>query len=340
MFPGKKKLLSESLARMGVADALAGVFPGRGLMVLAYHRVLDIGAEDDYPADPELISATPRDFETQMSFVRRHFNVIRFAQVIDAMDRGVALPPRSLLITFDDGHFDNYAHAFPILRSLGLPATIFISTDYIGADRMFWFDRQAYLLYCARPGRHRLSSLGLELVLDGIASRRAASERLVGELKRVPDAVRHAALEELEVLLPPRDDAPPPPPRPTMTWDEVREMSEAGIDFASHGVTHPVLTRLDDASLERELRYSREVIYSQTGKDVPVIAYPVGKADAFDDRVADAARRSGYRLGVSYETGINPSAGFDTFALRRLAVERYTTVGMFKSMLAFPQILS
>ena len=96
MFPGKKKLLSESLARMGVADALAGVFPGRGLMVLAYHRVLDIGAEDDYPADPELISATPRDFETQMSFVRRHFNVIRFAQVIDAMDRGVAQCPVDL----------------------------------------------------------------------------------------------------------------------------------------------------------------------------------------------------------------------------------------------------
>ena len=52
VFPGKKKLLSESLARMGVADALAGVFLGRGLMVFAYHRALDIGAEDDYPADP------------------------------------------------------------------------------------------------------------------------------------------------------------------------------------------------------------------------------------------------------------------------------------------------
>ena len=73
-----------------------------------------------------------------------------------------------------------------------------------------------------------------------------------------------------------------------------------------------------------------------------MIAHPVGKAGRVRRQGAwDAARRSGYRLGVSaYETGINPSAGFDTFALRRLAVERYTTVGMFKSMLAFPQILS
>jgi hypothetical protein len=275
-----------------------------------------------------------------MRFVRQHFNVIRFAQVIDAMDRGVPLPPRSLLITFDDGHFDNYEHAFPVLSSLGLPATIFISTDYIGANRMFWFDRQAYLLYCARPDRYRLSTLGLDLVLDGVASRRAASETLVDELKRVPDSTRHLALAELEDLLPPRDGAPPPPARPTMSWEEVRQMSDAGIDFASHGVTHPVLTRLDDESLERELRYSRDTISAQTGKDLPVVAYPVGKAGAFDERVADAARRCGYRLGVSYETGTNPSIGFDTFALRRLAVERYTTFGMFKSMLTFPQILS
>lgn len=340
MFPGKKKLLSESLSTLGISDALAGLVPGRGLMMLAYHRVLDIGPEDGYPADPELISATPADFEAQMRFVGRHFNVIRFADVIDAMDRGAPLPPRSLLITFDDGHSDNYDHAFPILRSLGLPATIFISTDYIGSDRMFWFDRQAYLLYCAHAGRHRVSTLGLDLVLGDIASRRAASDMLVEALKQVADETRHEALAELESVLPPRDGAPPAPARPTMTWAQVQEMSNAGIDFASHAVTHPVLTRLDDASLERELRYSRDIISSRTGRDVPVIAYPVGKVGAFDERVARVARQCGYRLGVSYESGTNPSIGFDTFALRRLAVERYTTLGMFKAMLTLPQLFS
>lgn len=341
MFPGKKKRLAELLASLGVSQALTGLLSERSLTVLAYHRVLDIGVEDDYPADPELVSATPRDFAAQMSYVRRHFNVIRFADVIEAMDRGDGVPPRSLLITFDDGHFDNYTHAFPVLRSLGLPATIFISTDYIGSgERMFWFDRLAYLLYCAVPGRYSWSTLNQDFELGDVLSRRLATARLVCELKRVPNNMRVSALEELERLLPIRPDAPRPPRRPALTWEEVREMSDWGIDFASHAVTHPVLTRLDDGALERELRYSREVIYSQTGKDVPVVAYPVGKTGAFDERVAEAARKCGYRLGVSYETGINPRKGFDTFAVRRLAVERYTTMGMFKSMLAFPHHLS
>ena len=111
--PWKEEAAERIAGAHGCRRRAGRSLPRARLMVVLYHRVLDIGAEDDYPADPELISATPRDFETQMSFVRRHFNVIRFAQVIDAMDRGVALPPRSLLITFDDGHFDNYAHAFP-----------------------------------------------------------------------------------------------------------------------------------------------------------------------------------------------------------------------------------
>lgn len=306
--------------------------------MLAYHRVLDMGVESEFPADPELVSATTRDFAEQMEFVRRHFTLLRFEQVIEAMNTRTPLPQRSMLVTFDDGHIDNYTEAFPVLRKLGVPATIFISTDYIGTSQMFWFDRMAFLMYCAEPGTYRLATVDHGFVLTDVASRRRASGDLVRVLKRVANETRLQALAELESTLKPLAGMPVAPQRAAMNWDEVREMSHAGVDFASHSVTHPVLTRLDDTALERELRESRSAIRAETGRDLPVVAYPVGKEDAFDDRVVAAARRCGYELGVSYVSGTNPRQGFAPFALRRLAVERYTSMSMFKSMLALPQV--
>lgn len=334
----KKEWLGETLSRSGLADLRTIISPGSDFRVLAYHRILDIGPEIEYPCDPELISATTEGFYEQMQFARRHFDIISCSDVIDCMNRGMRLSNRALLVTFDDGHIDNYTNAFPILQSLGVQATIFIATNYIGSQMMFWFDRVSFLLFCARSGKHHLKSIDFDIELGDVASRRHASKILLEVLKAVPNQQRLLALEEAEEVLIPRMDAPPAPLPAAMNWDQIREMSRHGIEFASHSVTHPVLSRLDDKSLENELSASREAIHREIGSDVPAIAYPVGKIGAFDKRVTDMARATGYELGITYESGVNPVVGFSKFELRRLAVERYTTMGMFKSTLAFPGV--
>ena len=326
------------LALSGLADLRTVVHPGANFRVLAYHRIMDIGPEREYPGDPELISASVAGFHEQMQFARRHFDIVSFADVIDAMRRGARLPRRTLIVTFDDGHIDNYTNAFPVLRSLGVPASIFLSTDYIGSEMMFWFDRVCFLLFCAPSGSYHLTSIGLDIELSDVASRRRSSVALLAVLKAVPNEKRLLTLGEAEEVLLPHPDSPSAPLLSAMNWDQVREMSRHGIEFASHSVTHPVLSRLDDKSLENELRVSREMIHRQIGRDVPVIAYPVGKIGAFDQRVATMAKACGYELGITYESGVNPLIGFSNFGLRRLAVERYTTMSMFKSTLAFPRV--
>ncbi len=97
--------------------------------LLAYHRVLDTGAEESWPFDIELVSATPSKFIGNCAISNEHYDVITFRDVVAAMDGGAEAAASS-----GDHHLrrwlqhDNYAeNAFPLLRDHGIPATFFIS---------------------------------------------------------------------------------------------------------------------------------------------------------------------------------------------------------------------
>lgn len=337
MRPSKKELLARGLACARVPAALLSLAgpPGR-VLVLAYHRVCAIGDEADFPYDPELVSASPEDFAWQMGFVRRHFEPITFRQLIELGETGGRLPRRALIVTFDDGHLDNYSVAFPLLKAAGVPATIFLSTGYIGGSGTFWFDRVANLLYRAPAGLLEIAEVGFSADLHDVPSRRAAAESLLRILKQVRDRPRLDAVARLEALVP-GAAAACEVGSGAMTWEQVREMQRSGIEFGSHSVTHPVLSNLDDEDLHRELTESRRTIERETGAECGVFAYPVGSG-AFDPRVVAATRQAGYRLGVSYASGVNMAGDLDRYAIRRLHVERYTSRAYFQSLLAAPGI--
>jgi len=92
--------------------------------ILCYHRV---GPRAN-------LMIMPREtFTAQMEYLaRNNYNVIRLADLPDFMSGKRPLPPRAVVITFDDGHVSSYQHAYPILRQYGFPATFFVYTDFLG----------------------------------------------------------------------------------------------------------------------------------------------------------------------------------------------------------------
>jgi glycosyltransferase involved in cell wall biosynthesis/peptidoglycan/xylan/chitin deacetylase (PgdA/CDA1 family) len=112
-------------------DSLYARF-GRGrLTVLNYHQVND-------PAD-DFSTVSTAEFRRQMEFLREHYRVLPLADAVRAVVTAGA-GERIVAITFDDGYRDNATIAAPILRSLGLPACFFVSTDMIGGARPFPHD--------------------------------------------------------------------------------------------------------------------------------------------------------------------------------------------------------
>lgn len=341
---GKKSLLSSFLAATGSAKPLirARTLIKSEVTILAYHRVLEHWNEGQFEFDVELISATTQDFSWQMAYVRDNYSPITFRQLIAHLDGEASLPPRPILITFDDGFDDNYHHAFPILKNAGVPATFFLSTGYIGGVRTFWYDWLCYLCnFASRKNRSGFIFGGREFVFSADwPSRSENIAELFAFVKRLKDDVLRAELIKLEEYLEvkyPEDgfDASRP-----MSWQQVREMSDSGIEFGSHAVTHPILTNLTIDKLGEELRLSRERLEVELARKIEVIAYPVGEDFAFNEAVIKAACDAGYRLGASYISGVNDIAQLDHFRLKRLHIERYTSRSDFQGMLAMPNLLA
>ncbi|MBI5761247.1 MAG: polysaccharide deacetylase family protein [Planctomycetales bacterium] len=337
---GKKGLLARALVAGRFTPIMSRLrsMCFRDLPILAYHRVWDVDDEDRFAYDVELISASVSDFGWQMEYVRRNFTPITFATLGKILDGEAECPRRPIIVTFDDGYDDNYLHAFPVLHAMGIPATMFISTGYIGTAKTYWYDHLSHLLLTTKRSSVFVAGLNESLELGDVRSRRVATRRLLSHLKRVPNDQRLATIDELDASLDGDADRSATFESGPMTWQQVCEMSAAGIEIGSHSESHPILANVSDGELHHELDESKRSIQSYVRRPVTAISYPVGGTTAFDNRVCAAVKSVGYRFGVAYVPGTNPMNALDHFGLRRLHVERYTDRAYFASMLNLPEV--
>jgi peptidoglycan/xylan/chitin deacetylase (PgdA/CDA1 family) len=88
-----------------------------------------------------------------------------------------------------------------------------------------------------------------------------------------------------------------------LTWQELRELADAGWEVGSHTCSHPHLPELDDAVLARELCDSKAHIESELGQSCTSLAYPYGDVNA---HVVDATRDAGYRWAATIPRVLSP----------------------------------
>lgn len=291
---------------------------GGVLTVLAYHRVADLAAAaGTYLPN---VSATPAGFAAQLDFLCRRYDAVGAAQLVAWVEGRGPLPPRPLLITFDDGYRDNYEVAFPLLRARSLPAVIFLATDAVGREEPFLGDRAAWL-FAATARRDALLPLLGHCRWATAAERQAVLKKWLERLKSLPDAERRGAVGRLADAL----AVAPSPGQPgglLLTWAQVREMAAQGIAPGGHTRTHPILTRVTPAAAEDEIRSCRERIERETGCPVRTFAYPNGQPGDFSASTAEALRRHGFAAAFTLVPG--PARCSDArsqpLAIRRIAI--------------------
>jgi peptidoglycan/xylan/chitin deacetylase (PgdA/CDA1 family) len=260
-----------------------------------YHRI----TEPDSPF-PGLDVGVFRD---QMEWLRDNCTLLE----PDALPLGgPADRPRrpAVLVTFDDGYRDYRELAYPVLHQLGIPALVFLATDFIDDPRkLLWSDR-LYLAVretrrgaCAPPWRPERS-----LSLADAAARAAFLAACKGHLKALPEREKDTLVEALLAAL---DAAPAPVPRQMLDWSEIRSSSDL-TRWGGHTHTHRILSRLPPEESEAEIAKCRERIAAETGRRPRAFAYPNGLAGDFDSTTQRQLREHGFEVAFTAYAG-----GFD-----------------------------
>ncbi len=340
--PSRRQFAADFLSASGLVRPFTRLRHAlaRDLLILAYHRVRDVVDEDAFGFDLDLVSASCAQFRAQMSLLRERFNPVRFADLAAALAGGPPLPPRAVIVSFDDGYDDNYRCAFPILRELGVPAMFFVSTGHIDSGRPYAYDWLVHLVLRMDASRLRIDELGVDVELPASrAARRAIAAGVLDRMKSVPAAAQAAIVDRLEGesgLSRAHGHADCRP----MSWEQLREMHAGGMEIGSHGIWHNMLARLDADAMRAEVAGSQRALTDALGVPCTVISYPVGGVDAYDDGVVAAARDAGFVVGCSYVSGTNRVPPAEPFALRRLAVERHMDAAWFAALVGLPEAFS
>jgi len=331
----KRRVATDTWRVLGNGRGLCAGLRWRGLLALNYHR---IGDWDVSPLDRGVYSTRAEDFDAQMAFLAREFDVV----TLDDLDHARRDPKgRYVMVTFDDGYRDNYDLAFPILKRHNIPGTFFITTGFIDDQPLAWWDRIAWTIR-ESPLRQLPASpwWGGPRPLTDPASRERAIEAVLAAYKRTSTARTPELLAELTAAT---GGAEPPPGLTDdlwVTWDHVRELHRAGMGIGAHTHTHPLLARLDPAEQVVEIRTCKERLLAAAGVRTPAFAYPVGSPDSFNALTRATLLANDFDLAFSFYGGYQAMTGLDPLDIRRTSVNRFTTQPMFEAKTTLPRIFA
>jgi peptidoglycan/xylan/chitin deacetylase (PgdA/CDA1 family) len=195
---------------------------------------------------------TPETADRHFGALRRKYNVISLADYLSyRTDAQKRLPPKSLIVTFDDGHESNYALK-SILEKHGIRATLFLCSGLVGTNRHFWFETE--MSNSVRQG-----------------------------LKRVADNERINTLSGLGF-----SEAAEYATRQALSLSEIEEMKPV-VDFQSHTVYHPLLPQCSAPRAATEISDSKIQLEEKFGLSINALAYPNGDYSAREIAAAEAS---------------------------------------------------
>lgn len=264
----------------------------------------------------------PRDdFAGFLKGLKAAGRALSMDEVLAHLEAGEAFPPNAFAITFDDGFRNNLTVAAPVLADLDIPATFYVTTDFVASNRMSWIDRIEWAV-------EAVPSVALRLPWAEAVSRASApaeKRALLDDVRRnvksnhALDADALATDIQAQCGLPETWSSDDELDR-KLDWAEVRELaSDSRFIVAGHSHTHPILAFLDDRRLAAELDTSLALLAEKAGIGNVHYAYPEGLAHCYSDRVIEALKARGIRCSPTAEDGINDAAT-DPFRLRRIFV--------------------
>lgn len=250
----------------------------------------------------QVLQTRLEEFEPLVRHLKRRFELIGLDDYHERRQAGDRDLHRCVLLTFDDGYRSNHRIVAPLLSSLEIPWTVYLTTSSIdtGARLPTFVARAALFLTESRSaslpgdaGRH---------LLENETQRQQAAATIVHRLKTRPSDEILETVEALRELLPEsrwREVEAAFESDAFMNWDEVAELHRTGVTIGAHGYHHiPLHSNLGADEVARQVRLSREAICRRLGR-CDHYAFPNGNvADIGADALTEL-NRAGFHTAVS-----------------------------------------
>ena len=329
---GKREILAQTLDAFKLHRMLTIAPLRQKLLVFNYHRIGEPGVDS---LDQGLFSATPAQFAAQVEYLTSHFQVIGLSELTTGADWR-AKP--QVMITFDDGYRDNFELAVPILKALNAKAVFFISTGFIDAPRLSWWDRIAWMVNHNRRADIPASKWVSETLSCINGYRIPTTEQLLHTYKHLPGsetAPFMAYLEQVTGAKPDEREAD----QLWMTWEMIHSMRAAGMDIGAHTVNHPVLANESEETQRWEITESKRRLEQELGQPMTAFSYPVGSAYAFNERTKTLVQEAGFEWAFSFGHEADWD-GRDRWQIPRVAVERDVSLSRFRAISTWPGLFA
>lgn len=283
-----KRLLGNTAALLGLNRRKADP------LFLMLHRVLPQESYDKLQFQ-QMLAVTEGGLEKLIKFLKSRYTIIQLDDYL-ALDESTQKEERFVCLTFDDGWRDNFYHALPILCEHQVPASIYLSTGYIGTGKQFWWQTIGDALSNCEENADKIRHLH-NIVREHIPDYQSPlhTDTLIAYTKRLRSEQRDAFTLALEAHCYSQDSH-------GLEWSHIKSMSDTDlIRFGTHTVNHVLLPQLTDENANVEITQCRNALLSRPDiRFNNIFCYPNGDVD---DRVEQLVASAGYSAALATTAG-------------------------------------
>ena len=289
----------------------------RKVLVLIYHRVVNLDL------DPQLLCVSPENFDSQMKFLKENYNVISLAQLQEDYSKK-RLRRNSVVITFDDGYYDNLYFAKPILEKYNFPATFFVSTGFLDGRREYWWD-QLEQIFLLNPPFKKLSIDICNQKYERDVKTSQIAKKVYAEIHPLLKLLTHVDRESVINLLFKWAEKKPKvrESHRSMTEEELVDLEEKTLfEVGAHTVNHPVLANESIDFQKNEILESKKKLEKILSSPITSFSYPFGGVNDYSLDTVTLLKSLGFSIGIANFQGYTFSK-IDTYSIPRYLIRNW-----------------
>lgn len=287
---------------------------GSHIVIFVYHRV------SPRRDNSSVANICPKEFEKQIRYLKENFKIYSLEKLINFLSNNSTdkeTKENIAVITFDDGYKDNYVYAHPILKKYQVPATIFLVTEYIGKNQLFWWDKIEYIIYHTKKREINISNFGKYFLTDD-KKKLYCVLFLLKKFKKMSENLKNKYIDELQnichVTIPSGLGK-----KVILSWDEIGEMKNNKISFGAHTLTHVNLININLEEAKKEISKSKAMIEDRLKGDVISFAYPYG-SKYYNNDIIKLIKSNGFICAVTTsEKLISKFKFYNNYSLPRIS---------------------